>query len=356
VGSISLGHGPDGKRRRRVVYGKSKAEVQEELRRIQSEFDTGLLADVTKMTVGEYLDRWLENTAGPRIAPKTHMWYEQQIRLHLKPALGSIPLARLRAIHVEGAYTSMRLKGTGARVRQMAATLLITALRDAVRLGMIPFNPALGVAKPRPAKREMQVLDRDQVAGLLEAAREDRLYALYVLAIDSGMRQGELFALQWPDIDFEGGAVVVQRNLEEIKGHLRLKETKTARSRRRIPVSRFTLDALHEHRKLMLAEGHTTGYVFPDTGGGGLRKSNFQRRSFHPALKRAGLPRIRFHDLRHTCATLLLLADENVKVISERLGHASIQLTLDTYSHVLPTMQQRAADKMDRILARKATS
>jgi integrase len=351
VGSISLGHGPDGKRRRRVVYGKTKQEVQADLRRIQGEFDTGLLADVTKLKVGEYLDNWLEHTAKNKVRPTTHLRYDQLVRLHLKPAIGGVPLAKLRAYDVQACYRVMARDGAGARSCQMAGVVLHAALKDAVRLGMVPFNAAQGIAKPKPQKAEMQVYDREQALLFLDAAKEDRLYALYVLALDSGMRQGELFGLEWSDIDFDRGTVQVQRTLEEISGRMRPKETKSARGRRQINLSRFTLDALHEHRKAMLAEGHAGGPIFCDCDGGWLRKAEAAARENREPRP---LPRIRFHDLRHTCATLLLLADENVKVISERLGHASIQLTLDTYSHVLPTMQQRAADKMDGIFSRSA--
>jgi integrase len=179
-----------------------------------------------------------------------------------------------------------------------------------------------------------------------------------------------LFALQWQDFDFATGSVLVQRSLEEINGHHRIKETKSARGRRRIDLSQFTLDVLHEHRKRLLAAGHAAAPVFCDHQGGWLRKGNVLRRSFWPIIERANekamakakqggkepslLPCIRFHDLRHTSASLLLLADVNVKVVSERLGHASIQLTLDTYSHVLPTMQKAAAAKMDGIFAQRA--
>jgi integrase len=267
-------------------------------------------------------------------------------------------------------FTILERNGVSPRGQQMAGTVLHTALRDAVRLRLIPFNPASEIAKPRPPKRKMQAYDVGQVSRFLEAARDDRLSALYVLALDSGMRQGELFALQWSDIDFSTGSILVQRSLEEINGKHRLKEAKSAKSCRRINLSRFTLDALHDHRSRMLVEGRPAGPVFCDRDGGWLRKGNVMRRSFWPIIDRANgnsredakktgtepvlLPRIRFHDLRHTCATLLLLENINVKVVSERLGHASVQLTLDTYSHVLPTLQQKAAESMDGILGRKA--
>jgi integrase len=167
------------------------------------------------------------------------------------------------------------------------------------------------------------------------------------------MRPGELFGLEWRDIDLDAGFLSVRRSLEEIDGQLRIKDAKTPKARRRIHLAAPTIAALHEHRRRMLAEGFVAGPVFCDTKGGYLRNANVRQNSFKPILERAGLPSIRLYDLRHTCATMLLLADEPAKVVSERLGHSTITLTLDTYSHVLPTMQQRAAQKMGRILGYK---
>jgi integrase len=178
---------------------------------------------------------------------------------------------------------------------------------------------------------------------------------LYLTALDSGAHPGELFALLWSDVDLEGRYIIITKSLEEINGVLRIKPTKTAKSRRRIDLSAKTAATLGEHRKAMLAEGHIAGPVFCDTQGTYLRNSNLRRNSFVPILAKAKLPHIRLYDLRHTSATLLLLADVPVKVVSERLGHSSITLTLDTYSHVLPTMQRRAADLIGQFLGQTAT-
>jgi integrase len=370
IASISLGYDGSGKRQRLVVAGRSKREALETLEQKKHQVNSGaVILDAERISVAAYLARWLE-TAKERVQPKTHLRYEQLVRLRINPALGSVQLAKLTPLHVEQLFAGLRKAGVSARGCQMAGTMLHTALRDAVRLRLIPNNPAREIAKPKPRKAEVQVWDRGQVLRFLDAARGDRLYALYVLALDTGMRQGELFALRWADFDFGAGAVLVQRSLEEINGRLRVKETKSARGRRRIDLSRFALAALHEHRKRMLADGHAEAPVFCDLEGGWLRKGNVLRRSYWKVIEAANrldaeqaekeqraakpLPFIRFHDLRHTCATLLLLADENVKVVSERLGHASVQLTLDTYSHVLPSMQARAAAKMDGILAGSA--
>jgi integrase len=162
-----------------------------------------------------------------------------------------------------------------------------------------------------------------------------------------------LFALTWPDVDLDAGHLVISKSLEDIAGILRVKDVKTVRGRRRIDLSAGTVAALVEHRKAMLAAGHIAGPVFCNTLGGHLRLGDVRRSSFKPILERAGLPDFRLYDLRHTSATLLLLADVNAKVVSERLGHSSITRTLDTYSHVLPTMQRKAADLLGQILDRK---
>ncbi len=345
VGSVSLGYDGHGKRRRKTVYGVSKAEVMDKLRAVQN--DAGRLTDPCTLTVGQWLSRWLD-TVQNKVQPKTHLRYEQLVRLRLTPHLGGYKLAKLAPVHVEQLFVALAREGISARGQQMAGTMLHTALRDAVRLRLLTTNPATDVAKPRPQKRKMHVYDADQARKLLAAASGHRLSALFVLALDSGMRQGELFALQWDDFDFQACSVQVQRSLEEINGRHRVKEPKSGKGRR-IDLSAFALEALQEHRKAMLVEGNyrPDGPVFCATEGGWLLKPNFQRRVYRPIQKAAGLPPIRFHDLRHTAATLWLLADVNVKVVSERLGHASIQLTLDTYAHVLPTMQQVAAQRMD---------
>ncbi len=343
--SASAGYDGSGKRQRHTAYGKTKAEAQERLRELQRDG----LPQAKGMTVGTYLDRWLETNVKPTLAATTHQRYEQLVRLHLKPHVGRLKLAKIKPLHIEHLYQAQKKAGSSDRNREMSGVVLQKAMKQAVRLGLVISNPCPDIPKPRPAKKEMHVWDHDQTTRFLEAARNDRLHALYVLAVASGMRQGELFALDWSDVDFDASAVMVRRTLEEIQGKLRLKEPKTAQSRRRIELPKFALDALHDHRKQMLAEGHAGAPVFCDTDGGYWRKSNCTRRSFKPLMRCAELPSVRFHDLRHTCATLLLLAGENPKVVSERLGHASIEITLNTYSHVLPSMQKAAAEKLDRL-------
>jgi integrase len=277
------------------------------------------------------------------------------VRLHITPLLGGIRLAKLRRGDVVNFYPALGRNGVSPSLQRKVGTTLTIALNKAVDLELIPSNPATKVKKPKAHKLEMQVLDPEQVARFRAAAACDRLEALYVTALDSGARPGELFALLWSDVDFHRGFISVTKSLEDIQGILRVKDVKTGKSRRRIDLSQATLAVLADHRRAMLAAGYYAPDrpVFCDTAGGYLRVSNLRKNSFKPVLVRAGLPDIRLYDLRHTCATLLLLADTPAKVVSERLGHSSVTLTLDTYSHVLPTMQRRAADVMGVILGQK---
>lgn len=344
-GSISSGYTANGKRRRHTAYGKTKKEVQDRLQELQREGPP----NSSRLTVSEYLNRWLETTIKPSREPTTHQRYEQVVRLHIVPHIGRMKVSKLHPLHVEHLYAEQKKAGSSDRNRELSGVILQRSLKHAVRLGIITSNPCTDIAKPRPAKREMQVWNVEESECFLAEAKKDRLHALYVLAIATGARQGELFAMEWSDIDFEGRAVSVNKTLEELRGKLRVKHPKTAKSRRRIDLPQFAVDALHDHRKQMLAEGHATSPVFCATDGGWLRKSNFTRRSYKPILQRAEVPPIRFHDLRHTAATFLLLLGENPKIVSERLGHGSIEITLNTYSHVLPNMQKAAADKLDRL-------
>ncbi len=371
--SISLGYDGNGKRRRRVVYGATKKEVQDELRKLQEQAGNGQLPEAQKLKVSQFLPTWLEDlTTKGALKPTTAIRYDQFIRLHLIPHLGNMAVSKLQPIHLEQLYAAMQKAGASADAQHKAGTILGAALKHAVRRKLLFNNPARDVDKPIPSRKEIRPMNAGQAARFLEAAKADRLYAMYVLALDSGMRQGELFALAWDEIDWSEGTVQVRHSLEEIKGQLRIKEVKTKKGRRRIKLAPSTVEALNDHRKNMLAEGREvkTGPVFCDHQGGYLRKSNVARRSFASILKRADknateeaakvgtgpelMPSIRFHDLRHTSATLLLLANINAKIVSERLGHSKISVTLDTYSHVLPTMQDSAAAQMERLLHAKA--
>jgi integrase len=350
--SVSAGYSTAGKRRRRIPYADTKQEVMRKIRAVQQ---SGLI-ETSRLTVGQFLETWLTGTVENTVAPTTALRYGQVVRLHVSPHIGSLRLAAIQPIHVQQLYEAQAKAGASLRNQQMSGLVLQKALKAAVRLRLIQHNPCVDVDKPRPTREEMQVWDLAQATRFLKATEADRLHAMYVLALMTGTRQGELFGLEWPDVDWEGSAVTVRRTLEEISGRLRTKEPKTRAGTRRIDLPQVAVDALRAHQRAMLAEGHIAGPIFCDREGNHLRKSNVVRRSFKPAIDRANqeeglapIPSIRFHDLRHTAATLLLLQGVHPKVVSERLGHASVEITLNTYSHVLPTMQKEAAEKLNRL-------
>lgn len=201
---------------------------------------------------------------------------------------------------------------------------------------------------------EIQPLDGEQVKALLKLTEDTRNHALMLMAVVTGMRQGELFGLLWENVNLEAGAVNVQFSLEEVKGVQRLKTTKSKASRRMVKIPAVLVEALEEHRTIQMAEGNAASeYVFCDPAGGPIRKSNFLRRVWHPLRDKLKLPDVRFHDLRHTSATLLLSDGISPKVIQSRLGHSTIRLTLDRYSHVLPSMEDEAVGSFQTLLKAK---
>ena len=351
AGILSLGYSVDGRRQRRVVYGPDKSAVVERLARIRAQALEGMLSDTQRLTVAAFLARWLEDVARTTVSPSTYQLYEGLIRLHINARTGAVPLTRLTPVHIQGMLGAMERNGASPRLRQMVLGVLHQALGQALRWGMVPRNVCDAVARPRASRQTMQVLAPDQVIRLLEAAKGDRLEALYVLAV-TGLRQGELLGLQWEDVDLPGAALHVRHTLHELNGRLWIGEPKTRRARRQVDLPVLAVLALRDRRERMTVEGHLDGLVFCDTKGGPLRKSNLLRRSFLPLLRRAGLPVIRFHDLRHTAATLLLAQGVHPK---DRPGApwALADLAHPGYLQPCPAGHGReAASKLDALLMR----
>lgn len=231
------------------------------------------------------------------------------------------------------------------------------ALDQAVKWTMIPRNVAEVVKAPRPVHKDMRPLSAEETRRLLATARGDRLEALYVLAVHTGMRQGELLALRWQDVDLENTRASVRRTLTKSGGRLLFGEPKTKKSRRTIQLTAGSVNALRAHRKRQVEERLAAGGLWSDNGlvfasetGTLINPSNLRRRSFASLLKKAGMPKVRFHDLRHTCATLLFGRSVHPKYVQELLGHANIAITLDTYSHVIPGMDGGTASAMEHAL------
>jgi integrase len=344
----------NGRRRRVVVYGKTKREALEKLDDAKRSPD-GRADDTRRLTVGSWLAQWLDMAKGSQ-ATTTTTRYEQLIRIRLRPLIGGVKLSKVTVFHVQRLLSDMERNGVSVRGREMAYMVLSRALKSAVKAKLIPWNPAADIeGKPRPPRPEVKVYTEDESAKLLAAAEGHRLYALLVAAMDSGARQGELFALTWADVDFQASAITIRRTLEDTDAGPRLKErTKTGKSRR-VDLSDFAMVALQEHRRAALAAGHygADAPVFCDTTGQWLRKSNFIRKTYRVWQRAAGVPRRRWHDLRHGLATVLLGRNIPAKIVSERLGHSKVGITLDTYSHVTPTMQRGVAETMDKYFREK---
>lgn len=343
--------------KRKSLYGKTRKEVQEKLKSAQRDVDAGLDLSAGRQTVAAYLDKWLDASVRPSVKVKTFEGYESIVRVRVKPHIGRVVLTRLTPLDLQGLYATLEEAGLSNRSIQHTHRALHQALGQAVRWGMIARNSCDGVKAPRPNPSEMRVLNQDQASALLDATRGDRLHALYVLAVSTGMRQGELLGLRWQDVNFDAGKLTVRRALQrQNEAGLVFIEPKTSRSRRTIMLSRRALSATRDHRKRQLQDRLLAGsewddqdLVFCNVTGGPLDPS-WTRLTFYRALERAALPPIRFHDLRHTAATLLLTQGVHVKLVSEMLGHATISLTLDTYSHLLPVTHAQAADAMDAAL------
>ena len=352
--TYSSGYDVQGKRKRRTIFAETKKAVQNKLHKAFREVVAGTSVEPHRLTVGEYLDRWLTGAAKTAVKPTTYANYEGVIRNHLKPHLGGVPLLKLNVLQVQGLYSAMDRAGKSAETIRLTHAVLRRALKQAVRSRLVPYNVCSDVDRPRVAKAEIAPLNTEQAVALLDAADNDRLGALFTLALATGMRLGELLGLQWAEVDFDAGVIMVTHTLTELNGKLFLSEPKTAKGRRRIDMPQIAIEALRDHRLAMQREGYENiPWVFCNTRGGPLRRSHFHQQTFKPLLKKANLPDIRFHDLRHTSATLLLSVGTHPKVVQERLGHSQISVTMDTYSHVLPTMQLDAANKLDKLLRAK---
>ncbi len=355
VSVIHLGY-EGGRRRRKNIYGKTRQDVATKLNAALRAQQQGLPQPAERQTVAAFMTRWLEN-AQPTLRPKTYIGYEVLIRRHINPGLGRLALTKLGPEHLENLYQQRLSTGLSPTTVSHIHALIHHALKSALRQGHVARNVADLVDAPRGRPREMRTLSREEATRMLDAAREDRLEALYVLALTTGARQGELLAIRWRDCDLARATLRICGALQRTKDGLAILEPKTAGSRRPIILSREAVSALMRHRIAQAEERLKLGsawedndLVFANEIGRPIEARNMIRRSFLPLLKRAGIQRIRFHDLRHSAASLLLEQGTHPKLVAELLGHSRISTTLDLYSHVTPAMHHEAAATMDALL------
>ena len=344
---------------RRTYYAKTRREVQLKLAAALRAREEGLLNAKATQTLSAYLEQWLENFAKPSVRPGTFASYELNVR-RARELLGWLRLDELKAAHIQAAYATLLKRGLAARTVWRMHMVLHRAMRQAVLAGIMLRNPVDGVSRPKARHYEIRTLSIEETQRLFEATKDHRLHALWVLLTTTGLRLGEALGLKWEDMDFDMGKLSVRRSLQSEKGvGFVLVEPKTARSRRTVYLAPGTIAALKEHRRRQQEERRLArdmwqerfDLVFKSEVGKPMQDGQVSWR-FHKALKEAGLPRIRIHDLRHTAATQLLERGVHPKVVQEMLGHSTITLTLDTYSHVIPGLHAQAANEMQKLFGR----
>lgn len=368
VGRYTI-HTPDGPKRK-VIYSKRYKEVERKLAEARGDAARGIVFDAKGETIRAFLKRWLEDVVKPGKSHRTYATHRQQVNSHIIPAIGRVRLEALRKAHVDRLYADLlreKPEGAGlspASVRRVHA-VLHAALEEAVRGDLIPRNPAVYANKPKVHQEEREPLDRDQARTFLDAARGDRYEALYVLCLMAGLRQGEALALKWSDMDLDAGTLRVNRQLQRVRrdgeksGSLVFTEPKNA-SRRAVGLPQRAAEVLRSHRKRQAEERlqagsawTDNGLVFTNSAGGPLEAQNVANRCFKPLLKRAGLPPIRFHDLRHSCLSLLAQRGEPIRDLQALAGHATAAFTLQRYTHHYDASAKRTASAMDDILSER---
>jgi integrase len=373
---VDVGRDPETHKRRQTSRGgfRTRAEAARWLTKMLSQLDQGSYVAPVRQTVGEHLLDWLPAVRSS-LRPSTFESYERNVRQHLIPAIGHVWLDQLTPDRLAAAYAefhrSGRLDGAGglaSRSIRYLNTILGKALGDAVAEGKIGRNvaqaPTVRQRLPRHARPEMATWTAEELAAFLTQLRGDRLHTPVLLAATTGMRRGEVLGLRWRDVDLDASRVAVRQTLAAVRDvdgdigrhMLVFGEPKTAKGRRTVPLPPQTVAALREYRRGQIAERLLVGpdhidrdLVFAEPDGSPMHPDKFRKR-FEVRIARSGLPRVRFHDLRHTYATLALQAGVHPKIVAEVLGHANISITLDTYSHASPAMQESAAATVARLV------
>ena len=341
----------------RTLYGKTRQKVAGKLAAAIRDRDTGLPVTPQRQTVGQFLQKWIEDSVGPTVRPRTFERYEGIVINHLLPSIGQRTLHGLSPQDVQALYTGKLHSGLSARSVEHIHAVLRRALGQALKWGLVARNVATLVDVPRPSRKEIRPLSPGQARLLLETVRGHRLEALFVVCLMVGLRQGEALGLRWEDLDIDAGTLQVRHALQRIDGAYQLVEPKTNRSRRTLALPETAILALSEHLTRHLEEKSQAGPLWVDWGlvfatpyGSPLNRHTTTR-AFQALLEWAGLPRQQYHDLRHTCASLLLAQNVQPRDVMEVLGHSQISLTMNTYSHVMPPALRNAANRIDDILA-----
>ena len=340
VAQITL---PNGQRKKK--RSKRQQVVREWLHEQHTAVQANLLLKDERLSLGEYLGRFMDDVASHSLAPSTIRSYNYLIKNHIVPEIGQIKLVSLRPDHLQSLYSKKLKEGLSKRTVQYIHAVIRRALNQAVKWGLLYRNPTNAVTPPRPRRKPHQTLSVEQAKAFLKAVEDHTYFPLYFLAISCGLRKGELLGLQWPSVELERGKIRVRHTLVDIQGNTHLGQPKSDAANRTITIPKSVIKALKQHQ---IKTGALEGYVFTTSTGHPISPRNLTRH-FHSVLKKIGLPRIPFHSLRHTFATILLQSNVHPRLVQEMLGHSTIVLTLDTYSHVIPDHHEEAANEMDEI-------
>ena len=335
---------------------KTKSECKEWIREKQNEIDLGLTFNTSQLTLKRFLIDWLE-IHNSRLKPKSGQRYVQVARDYIFPYLGKSRLQELRVKHIEGLYQILLQKGVSVRNVRYVHSLLHRSFSDAVKRGMVSLNAAHGARQPKMTHKEMMILDENQIMQVFIVVQGTRNESLYHLAIKTGMRMGELLGLKWSDLEWSKGTIRVQRQVQRVTGQgMVFMAPKTKAGRRTIALGNDTLRILREHRNNQQFEEQLAGkqwqendLILPSSVGSPQSPSNLLK-SFKSILKLSGLPIIRFHDLRHTAASIMLNQGVPPFVVSKILGHSKPSTTMDIYGHLIPVMHEGIGNLMDELL------
>ena len=374
MGRVSVGWDKNGNPKRHAVYGKTVAEVREKMVKIQHEMNTGIYIEPNRMNISEWMDIWLEEYKKSSVRPSTFVSYEMNTRRHIKPHIGKLLLKDLRPDHIQKMYNTLLksghedgISGLSPKTIRNIHNALHEALQQAMRNGIVMRNVSEAVTLPRRSKPQMRVLSVEEQEQFLKTLEGDRLEMAFRLDLSTGLRMGELLALSWNDVDLSEGVIRVVQSLNRIKNFddnsttktsLVFQETKTQSGQRSIPLPEPIIEDLKIHKQKQQEELELLGLknkynlVLTSEAGTPIDPRSFIRK-FHNLINKAGLEHANVHSMRHTFATRLLEANEHAKVVQEMMGHSSISLTLDIYSHVLPDKKKSAAAKLTKLFERK---
>ena len=348
-GAVTMGHDASGRQVRRYFTAATLEEGRAKLRELIASRSGVTDLNAHRVTVAEYLDRWLASKERT-VRTTTIQGYEYLVRRHLKPRIGSLKLIAVTALKVEQLVADMLRAGESPYLTKGSLGLLKGAFKQAVIWQLIPVNPAEYVRPPEIPHKEMRVWTPDEAIRFLEATRDDKLYPLWYLALSTGMRKGELLALRWENVDLTEGFLRVVEAATRVRGGIKLGEPKTRAGRRKVYLASDVTAILKDHRVNQALElGRHATLVYVDSHGGHLWPRNVTR-EFHRAAEGAGVPRIRFHDLRHTAASLLIRHGVSAQVVGDRLGHADPGITLRVYAHLYEEQRREAAVSLASML------